>query len=82
MQLTPHEWDTWAKDPCTKEFIIHLEETINDAQFDWSHQRFIDLDSIERSDRLNLYALAGIETIRNIIAKIDDKVLNKTGESE
>lgn len=75
MQLTPHEWDAWAKDPCTKAFVLHLEETITEAQYDWSQHRFVDLDDARKSDRMNLYALAGVETIREIINKIVEKVI-------
>lgn len=72
MQLTSEEWGNWYSDPVTQAFVQSLRDSVVDSQNEWSHHGFTDFDDIRKSDRLNLYALAGIEMLRKIIDRVEE----------
>jgi hypothetical protein len=73
MIIQQHEWALWTNDPCTKEFVKELQLTLQDTQYKWSRQDFFDKDDANKSDRLNLYALASVDVLNQVINLIEER---------
>ena len=72
MQITSHEWEHWANDPCTKAFVEKLQFDIETTKSRWAAQAFMNLDDAAKSDRANLYALAGIDILSQVIEMVEE----------
>ena len=72
MQLTKHEKEEWFRDPVTQEFLESLHLKREETKERWALQSFVDFDSAERSSRLNLYALAGIDVLGQVIEMVEE----------
>ena len=72
MELSGPEWEQWAGQEQTKEFLKFLEETVKQAQVDWLNRRYED-ESPHKWAVLNAAALAVAgfaEELRNVIENI------------
>ena len=72
MQLSQHELEEWFRDPVTQRFLSDLILKREETKERWAQQAYIDFDSAERSSRLNLYALAGIDVLGQVIEMVEE----------
>lgn len=70
--LTQHDREEWWRHPMTQEFVRQLTATREEAKETWAQQGFLIRDDQSRSDRLNLYALAGIEMLDQIVNLVEE----------
>ena len=80
MQITSHEWEHWANNPCTKAFVERLRGDIETTKGQWAAQAFVNFGDAVASDRNNLYALAGIDILEQVIEMVDDMRPQPEGE--
>lgn len=80
MQIQPSEWHAWTQEPCTKAFVLLLQASIQETQYRWSQQAYVDMDDASKSDRANLYALAGVDIMRQVIEMVQEKAPQLEGE--
>ena len=72
MSLTQHDREEWWRHPMTQEFVRELTAAREKTKENWACQSFCDLSDSEKSTRLNLYALAGIEILDQVIAMVEE----------
>lgn len=80
MQITSHEWEHWANDPCTKAFVQQLQDKIEETKHRWAKQAFVDMNDASNSDRANLYALAGVDILGQVIEMVEEMRPQPEGE--
>jgi hypothetical protein len=73
MQLTPSEWNAWWSDPCTQGFLLLLHSKMQETKDAWAQQAYVDTENESRSARLNLYALAGVDILGQVIDLVEEK---------
>lgn len=78
-QLSPSEWDEWARSPATQEFQRQLQETIEDAGSAWSYGHYNGATA-EETLRLNTVAIAGVDMLRQVCTRINDRKLLEEGK--
>ena len=72
MIMTQAEREEWFSSPMTQLFLGELRTKRFHTQERWAAQAFIDFDDAEKSARLNLYALAGIDILDQIIEMVEE----------
>lgn len=64
--ITQSERENWFRDEVTQEFLRKLRSSREDTKENWATQKYVTSDPAETT-RLNLYALAGIEILDQVI---------------
>lgn len=72
MQIKQAEREAWWQDPVTQEFLARLRDTREETKEKWAQQHFNDFDDAAKSARLNLYALAGIDILNQVIEMVEE----------
>lgn len=72
MQIQQTEREEWYRDPVTQEFLENLKASRESTKENWAQQQYHVTENAEYSARLNLYALAGIDTLQQIINLIEE----------
>lgn len=72
MSLTQHDREEWWRHPMTQEFVRNLVATREAAKESWALQGYFDPENMARSDRLNSYALAGVEILGQVIDLVEE----------
>ena len=72
MIMTQAEREEWFSSPMTQLFLGELRTKRFDTMNTWAAHGYIDYDDAEKSARLNLYALAGIDILDQIIEMVED----------
>lgn len=70
--LTQHDREEWWRHPMTQEFVRKLTATREEAKESWATQAYFSRTDPSYSDRLNLYALAGVEIIGQVIEMVEE----------
>lgn len=70
--LTQHDREEWWRHPMTQEFVRQLTATREEAKETWAQQGFLNRTDPQQSERLNLYALAGIEMLDQIVNLVEE----------
>lgn len=70
--LTQHDREEWWRHPMTQEFVRQLTATREEAKETWASQGFLVRADPQQSERLNLYALAGIEMLDQIVNLVEE----------
>lgn len=70
--LTQHDREEWWRHPMTQEFVRQLVSTREDAKETWASQGYLVRTDPQQSERLNLYALAGIEMLDQIVNLVEE----------
>lgn len=72
MQMTEAERREWFESPVTQLFLGELRTRRFQATQDWAAQSFFDAEDTEKSSRLNLYALAGVDILDQVITMVEE----------
>lgn len=83
MTLTQAEYEDWWRDPVTQHFLMGLQAKREEVKENWARQAYVDPDSPARSAHLNLYALASIDVLGQVIELVEEaRPQPKRGEDE
>jgi hypothetical protein len=77
MAITQAERAEWFKSPVTQDFLQKLRDDREFTKETWAKQGFLDREDSARSDRLNLYALAGIDILDQVLTMAEGYRLNE-----
>lgn len=72
MQLTRREFEEWWHDPVTQHLLLTLQSKREETKENWARQAYFNKDSAEETSRLNLYALAGLEVLDQVISLVEE----------
>ena len=70
--ITQHEMEEWFRDPVTQQFLEGLRVKREEVKESWAKQVYFDETNPTRSDRLNLYALASIDVLGQVIDLVEE----------
>lgn len=70
--ITQHEREEWFRDPVTQLFLEGLATKREEVKESWARQLYFDETDPRRSDRLNLYALASIDVLGQVIDLVEE----------
>jgi len=70
--LTQHDREEWWRHPMTQEFLRQLTATREETKERWATQGFFDPEDAEKTNRLNSYALAGIDVLGQVIDLVEE----------
>lgn len=70
--ITQSELEEWYRDPCTQRFLEGLQTKREEVKESWAKQVYFDEADARRSDRLNLYALASIDVLGQVIDLVEE----------
>lgn len=70
-EISPQDWDQWARNPITQAFVRTLNETVEEAKEAWAVTAFTSEDR-HVTARLNTVALAGVDMLRQVMRRIED----------
>lgn len=80
MQLTSREYAEWWADPVTQHFLLGLQAKREETKENWARQAYVDENSSEKSARLNMYALASIDVLDQVIQLVEEARPQTEGE--
>jgi hypothetical protein len=80
MQIQQTEREEWYCDPVTVEFLARLKAVREETKERWAQQHFHDVEDAVKSSRLNLYALAGMDAVGQVIEMIEEARPQAQGE--
>jgi hypothetical protein len=70
--ITRNEMEEWFRDPVTQRFLEGLALKREEVKESWAKQVYFDEADPRRSDRLNLYALASIDVLGQVIELVEE----------
>lgn len=70
--ITRNEMEEWFRDPVTQLFLQGLVTKREEVKESWAKQGYFDENNAERSSRLNLYALASIDVLGQVIELVEE----------
>lgn len=70
--ITRNEMEEWFRDPVTQLFLTGLHTKREEVKESWASQVYFDEHSRERTERLNLYALASIDVLGQVIDLVEE----------
>ena len=70
--ITRMELENWFRDPVTQHFLEGLRVKREEVKESWARQAYFDEQNPQRSDRLNLYALASIDVLGQVIELVEE----------
>lgn len=69
--MSQADLDQWARSPATQEFRARLVAAVEDSKEAWAAAHYTSEDP-RVTERLNTVAIAGVDMLRQVIAKIDE----------
>lgn len=72
MTLTDAELAEWFRDPVTQHFLVGLQTKREEAKEAWARQAYFDREDPAKSTYLNLYALASVDILDQVIQLVEE----------